>query len=236
MLVYKYTNQVNGKLYIGITIRSLETRHKEHLSHINDNFALHRALKRYGVENFEVSVIDNAKTLNELKQKEKYWIKELNTYVHSENSNGYNLTLGGDGVEGRPLSDEARAKIKKAAIEQKRFKGKNNPNYGVKARKGKDHPMYGTKHSNETLQKQSIIKAKDKNPMYGKFGEANPSSKPVLQIDYKTGETINRFVSLSEATKETGVKIYGISKCCKGKQKFTGNGDRTKYRWEYGAV
>lgn len=233
MIVYKYTNTINKKSYIGITIRDLEERHKEHISHINDDVAFHRAMKKYGVENFTLDIIDKAKSLEELKVKEKYWIEHFNTYAHAEESQGYNLTLGGDGVEGRPLSEESRNKIRLAALKQKRFKGENNPNYGSKARRGKEHNLYGRKHSKEAIYKQSKVKMGSKNPMYGKFGEDNPSSKPVLQINYETGEVINRFFSLSDAAQKTGVKIYSISKCCSGKQKFTRKNTDIKYTWEF---
>ena len=50
--IYKYTNLINNKIYIGQTIQPLEERHKKHISQLNDNTYFHRAIKKYGIENF----------------------------------------------------------------------------------------------------------------------------------------------------------------------------------------
>lgn len=69
MLIYKITNQVNGKCYIGQTIKSAEERWKEHRQHAfgthpNDqNKALYRAIRKYGLDNFTFEVVqDNIQT------------------------------------------------------------------------------------------------------------------------------------------------------------------------------
>ena len=95
-VIYTATNKINGKIYVGKTY-NFEKRRKEHFYDINDDIPFHRALKKYGIENFEWKIIDCAKTDDEIKEKEIYWIKKLNTCIHSKNSNGYNITLGGEG-------------------------------------------------------------------------------------------------------------------------------------------
>jgi group I intron endonuclease len=92
MIIYCVTNKINGKQYIGQTIQSLADRwyHHTYYSNFRNNY-FHNAIKKYGKENFEIKQIDRALTIEELNEKEKYWIKTMNTIV----PNGYNLTMGG---------------------------------------------------------------------------------------------------------------------------------------------
>ena len=101
--IYKITNLVNGKSYIGQTIRTIEERWKQHVKDSNsnkDDFYLHRAIRKYGKENFVIEEIFSTvkESIFELKEElndhEKYYIKLFNTY----NPDGYNMTLGGEGV------------------------------------------------------------------------------------------------------------------------------------------
>jgi group I intron endonuclease len=141
MIIYKVTNLVNGKVYIGLTTQTLTKRKNNHLCEafsLESDYVFHRALRKYGKENFSWEVIDNANTLEELKEKEKYWILYYNSYIHSDNSNGYNMTIGGEGNNGLKLSDETKKKLselhkgKKASEESKKklseaFRGSNHP-------------------------------------------------------------------------------------------------------------
>lgn len=92
MVIYKITNTVNNKVYIGQTQRTLETRVREHLqaSETGEGFYLHSAIRKYGWDKFTVEVIaetDNIEILNEL---EKFYISKYNS-----NHIGYNLAPGG---------------------------------------------------------------------------------------------------------------------------------------------
>ena len=84
MIVYKVTNLINGKFYIGITQYSAEERLNSHWreakSHKKNNKPLtyfHNALLYYGIENFKIEVIDTAENREELNKKEIYWINKL---------------------------------------------------------------------------------------------------------------------------------------------------------------
>lgn len=105
MIIYKASNKINGKIYIGQTCKSLDERFSNHLT--NKKSLIGKALNKYGIESFEISVIDSALTREELYEKEKFWIKELNSLT----PNGYNLTKGGDGVIGYIFSEEVKKKI-----------------------------------------------------------------------------------------------------------------------------
>lgn len=97
MLIYKITNLINNKCYIGQTAKTAEERWKEHKahafgSHPNDqNKTLYQAIRKYGVENFSFEVIqDNIDTFEKLDKAEIYWIDYYNSFVK-----GYNETFGG---------------------------------------------------------------------------------------------------------------------------------------------
>ena len=91
--IYKITNTINGKSYIGQTIQNVKERFYQHCatkcSKAISNMAIHRAIKKYGKSNFTVEVIEEIDSTN-LNDRERYWIKYYNSY-----NNGYNSTKGG---------------------------------------------------------------------------------------------------------------------------------------------
>lgn len=115
--IYKITNKVNGKMYIGqsLDIYSRWTHHiwcgrkgnvEKHTSPI------YNAIRKYGIENFIFEIIEVVNDASLLNDKEIMYISKFNTYVHSENANGYNCTLGG----GLDNSAETRYKISKNRV------------------------------------------------------------------------------------------------------------------------
>lgn len=92
-LIYKYTNKINNKIYIGQTSETLERRDKKHLSQLKDNTYFHRALKKYGRENFNLVILEENIPLDKLDEREIFWIKEFNSYYKT--GFGYNMTKGG---------------------------------------------------------------------------------------------------------------------------------------------
>lgn len=97
MLIYRIYNKVNGKSYIGQTIKSSEERWQEHLqhtngTHINDQSkVLYKAMRKYGIDNFVFEVLqDNIDTYEQLDKAEIYWIDYYDSFLH-----GYNATRGG---------------------------------------------------------------------------------------------------------------------------------------------
>ena len=90
MEIYKITNKINGKVYIGQTIRPVEYRFHRHINDamhniLDTHFA--RAIRKYGPDQWQLEVIDAATTQDELNQKEQYWIKYYNSVEE-----GYNET------------------------------------------------------------------------------------------------------------------------------------------------
>jgi group I intron endonuclease len=90
VIVYRATNKLTGKMYVGLTRRLLKQRIA---CHRLSSLYFGRALRKYGLEAFEFVVIDTARTEKTLGRKERYWIKHYDC-IHP---NGYNLTDGGEG-------------------------------------------------------------------------------------------------------------------------------------------
>lgn len=93
--IYKITNTINQKAYIGKTVNSIEQRWKEHRKDYKrkqcEKRPLYDAMNKYGIENFTIELVEEV-DIKELSDKEVYWIGYYDTY-----KNGYNATLGGDG-------------------------------------------------------------------------------------------------------------------------------------------
>lgn len=93
--IYKITNNINQKSYIGKS-KNIEERWKEHLRpsswKTQPTKVLYQAFNKYGIENFSFQIIEILSDYSQSNEKEKYWINFYNTYY-----NGYNSTQGGDG-------------------------------------------------------------------------------------------------------------------------------------------
>ena len=112
--VYKVTNNINNKIYVGITNQGYKTRFYKHCSDSirGSNFPLHLALRKYGIDNFTTEVIETCDTIELLKEREIHWIKTLQS---QSKEIGYNVTSGGDGAYGIKVSDVTRNKMSLAA-------------------------------------------------------------------------------------------------------------------------
>lgn len=114
MLIYKIICKLNDKDYVGKTTRSLEERIAEYLRNSRTSY-IDYAIQKHGWENFSVEIIETCETLEQLNEREKFWIREFNC----KKPNGYNLTDGGEGTAGGIVSNETHRKISKARTERK---------------------------------------------------------------------------------------------------------------------
>jgi group I intron endonuclease len=130
--IYRATNTINGKIYIGFD-SNWPKRKSRHINAATDsknrgyNDAFHKALRKYTHESFEWDVIyQSVDSIHCLNVMEKHFIIEHNSYINAINSNGYNMTLGGEGTLGYKRTEEIKKKIsdinKNRAIRGKKFK------------------------------------------------------------------------------------------------------------------
>lgn len=116
MIIYCIKNIVNNKIYIGKTTKTLTERFNSHLSSAKygSNSILHKAIRKYGVDNFKLSIIESV-IQNEsiLNDREIFWIKKFKPE--------YNMTSGGEGSSGRILSEESKTKMSTKAKLRIRF-------------------------------------------------------------------------------------------------------------------
>ena len=91
--IYKITNDINQKIYVGKTERTVEERFLEHCRAFKrescEKRPLYSAMRKYGIEHFHIELIEETDNPEE---REIYWIEKLGSF-----KNGYNATLGGDG-------------------------------------------------------------------------------------------------------------------------------------------
>lgn len=93
--IYCISNDINSQRYVGKTIRNIHERFLEHCKDSKkercEKRPLYSAMRKYGIEHFHVELLEEV-DIQDLEEKEKFWITELNSY-----KNGYNATEGGDG-------------------------------------------------------------------------------------------------------------------------------------------
>ena len=134
MFIYKITNKINNKVYIGQTIRPVEERWRRHINdaqnHILDtHFA--RAIRYYKPENFIFEIIDTAETQDELNKKEQKWIQ-----FYDSTHQGYNETdalykCGGNTYKNKTAEEMQQISEK---IRQSKLGGKNPHSTKVKCK------------------------------------------------------------------------------------------------------
>lgn len=94
-IIYKITNLINGKVYIGQTVQTLKSRWNKHVWHMrhNTNRHLYDSMRHYGIENFKMEILEET-TKEVLNEREIWWIANLGSM---DRTIGYNKSVGGLG-------------------------------------------------------------------------------------------------------------------------------------------
>ncbi len=175
MIIYKITNKINGKVYIGLTRKDLKNRIRQHKFRRKErpNHPLYNSMNKYGIDNFKFEAICSSLDIKYLGELEIFFIKLYNS---TDMTKGYNLTEGG---EMNNLSSETRKKLGEMCKIRWSIP-ENREKYTQAIRKAKkEYPKYT--HSLETRKKISES-GKGKQLV----GANNPRSRKVQCIE--TGE------------------------------------------------
>ena len=107
-IIYKHTNKINGKVYIGQTCQNPKKRWDYGCGYKKHNLYFYNAIKKYGwTQGFDHEILETGLSLEQANEREQYWIR----FYNSLTPNGYNLTIGGDGGQGHTLSEETKKLI-----------------------------------------------------------------------------------------------------------------------------
>lgn len=183
--VYKITNIINNKVYIGKT-DNIEARLKKHLytAAVKDNnyMILHKSIEKYGSENFSIEIIEKNIDESFILDRERYWIDHFKSNVSKfGNDFGYNLTDGGEGTSGLLWSEDSKNKIRGEKNHNfdkniSQSMKENNPDIFV----GINNGFYGKKHSEETiffLKNREISDEQRRKSSEGTRGSNSPFAK-----------------------------------------------------------
>lgn len=239
--IYKITNTLNNKSYIGQTKYSIGHRYNQHCNealHTNNNLHLYNAMRKYGLQNFKVSCLESDIPEDLLDEKEVYYINYFNTY-----EDGYNNTKGGGGVRGYHHSDATKKKIGET-VRQNMYKI-NTPERTAKiiaSQKGRKFTELHKLHIKESCAGK---RTGEHNAFYGKTHTELSKLKmsqssikyKVLQLD-SNNVVINCFPSVREAAsfiKNNNLSnaklssiMYRIYYTCIGNQNIAYN-----FKWKY---
>ena len=189
MKIYCIENKINGKKYVGLTKGKIERRYKTHKNIANSDkakkYSIHNAMALHGVKNFICYELDSAKNYDELCEKEKEWIKKLDS-----RKNGYNETDGGEGTIGVYLTEEKRKHLsdlnkqkwnnfseEEKQIRKQKFLEARKLSSGAKgktwilsneSKKNISISKTGVPKSDQERKRLSETRKSNGNPMYGK--------------------------------------------------------------------
>lgn len=195
--IYKITNDINGKVYIGKTNYSIEKRFREHCSDAMrercEKRHLYSAMRKYGFEHFHIEQLEEV-SLNNASEREKYWIEYYKSF-----HNGYNATMGGDG---------------KNYVNYDELVDLYNKGYSIRKIQeitGRDTLTISKAIQNSGLTHEEIYK-----------NMALRYQKPVVQVDLNSNKPVKVYSSIKDASNSIGgnrniVKVCrGQAKTCKG--------------------
>lgn len=172
--IYKITNKINNKIYVGMTSNVNNRWKYGHLRNASKLIAgenigykslLYDAMKKYGTDNFEVELIEEC-PIEIMGEREEYWIEKLKA---RDSAIGYNICRGGSRGPGGPMFKGHQHTPETRASMSAERTGSKNANYGNrwqqsdelkelhrKLSTGENNGMYGKIHSEESKKKNSL--------------------------------------------------------------------------------
>lgn len=231
--VYLITNLANNKKYVGFTKLPIEKRLKGHISSSKNgsNCALHKAISKYGIENFVISELVNCDSRKIAAEQEIKYISEYKTHV--SHGLGYNMTKGGEGIVG--LSVESLKRMgdahKKENLSPETLKKMSDAKSGgtlskiTKRKMSEAHK--GKQFSSEHKRKIGLANSGVNCSQETRLKISNIASKSVVQLTL-LGEIIAIHKSMKDASDTCNIHKTNISGCCCGTRKSAGG-----FLWRY---
>ena len=213
--IYKVSNNINNKVYIGQTIRTIQDRWKQHMKDSKqDRYSkihFYRALNKYGINEFYIEEVENVEyedlidLKNKLNELEMYYINKFNSF-----KGGYNSSYGGEGNVGLKHSEASKEKMRQARIGTKLpdSQKRSISLHSAKFWKGKKMPK-------DVVKKISI-----------------QHKIPVNQYDTK-GNFIKLWDSCADVERVLKINHANITKVCKGKEHCNTAGG---FIWKYANI
>ena len=186
--IYKITNLVNGKVYIGQTSKTIEERFRHHKVDSNRknkesyNYPLYRAFRKYGIDNFKIEEIEQCE-IDNINEREIYWIEFYNSFNKEK---GYNQTLGGDGK--RTLQ-----------IDEQDIIDKYEENKNI---------FYTAKFFNCSSYSIRLVLLKNNIEIVSAVEHAKENGTNINRIDINSGEILHTYKSLHDAGQWVLVQNY----------------------------
>lgn len=225
--IYLWRNLVNYKVYVG-QAQNFYRRMTEYIKGNEDERLIGRAINKYGLDNFEIVILEKDLPFEKLAEREMYWIKQYNSCIYFENGWGYNATEGGEGSVGFKHTNETKRKLSELRKESgfpivcvETGKVYKNAVVATEAVGGKS--VSGIREclngNNMTAYGYHWRYLKDDNWQLRK----NRCNKAVVCV-----ETNDIYESIREASRQTGINKCSIAECCRGTQKTAGG-----YHWKF---
>lgn len=216
--IYLITNKINNKKYVGQST-DIEYRWHQHCLNVNRSnkkSLIKSAMKHYGVENFTFEILEICLP-EDLDEKEKFYISKYNTYYLAEESNGYNMTFGGEGQNGNGK------KVKQYDLNGNFIKEYNSI---IEAARQCNVSDTGISNCCAKRRKQcgGFLWCYDNQEIVTPY---KAKGMTVNQYDLK-GNYIQSFKSAAEAARFVDRDKTQISQCCRNKK-----GSVAKYQWRY---
>lgn len=210
-IIYKATNEITDQIYIGATTKRIEERKLDHIQKATTNKGggFQEAIRTFGPDAFIWEQIDTASNANELAEKEKQYIVEFNS-----KEQGYNSDCGGG--------------IKKMVYQYNLLDGCLMASYQSLA-----NAAYWNNCSKQSISKACLGENTTCKGFYWSYTLTEPyivednRKKEVVQLSLDE-EQLNKYSSVSEASRITGISKTCISRCCRGEREQTG-GFKFKY-------
>lgn len=210
--IYKITNTINNKVYIGETTRTINARWRQHKARAKDSQYteyLYRAIRKYGIENFTIEELIQCADEDRFKIETEY-ITKYRSWVGFEDCNGYNLVLSQEGVApimAQEILNCWNDGLTLVQISERLHLCDKTIRYSLR---------------NDGITQEQVYERRNQNA--GKH-----SRKPIIQYTMD-GEYINQYESITAATKAMNkTSPSQIQKSCAGKISLTAYG----YIWQY---